>query len=158
MPRKGDRAPHSQWTDEAIELLGKIPDIEIARMLGIHTNCVGWVRRRRGIPSLTAKAKENVLELADAGKTRREIVAESGRSISAVRVVLRGKVLPKRSRARVWTAEEDAILGTMPDRAAAQKIGVATVTAAVRRKKLGIPAHGEKHNWWAKRKGKRRAK
>ena len=42
---------------------------------------------------------------------------------------------------RKWTPEDEALLGKMPDRDVAERIGAAWLTVKKRREKLGIPAH-----------------
>ena len=52
--------------------------------------------------------------------------------------------------ARVWTAEEDALLGTMSDAKVAEQVGVCSAAATQRRNKLGIPPfshQGVEYRW-----------
>ena len=42
--------PAHEWTGEEVALLGKVPDEEVARRLGLSYEVVGYRRRRLGIP------------------------------------------------------------------------------------------------------------
>ena len=49
---------------------------------------------------------------------------------------------------RPFTPEEDAILGTAPDKEVAAKVGRHVITIAVRRKRLGIPSFRKQTRGW----------
>ena len=48
-----------------------------------------------------------------------------------------------------WTAESSALLGTMPDRHIAQKLGITPVMVAYQRKRLGIKQYAAPSTWAA---------
>jgi hypothetical protein len=69
----------------------------------------------------------------------REIVRRSGVSKERTYAVLRQ--LRGTALIRHWTAEEDALLGTMTDGAVGAKIGRTAGAVLKRREKLGVPLH-----------------
>jgi hypothetical protein len=51
-PKRLSESPRRfQWTDELVELLGKIPDTEVAQRAGVSCTTVLAERQRRGLPS-----------------------------------------------------------------------------------------------------------
>lgn len=44
-----------------------------------------------------------------------------------------------------WTPEMDALLGTLPDRAVAEQLGVSPLSVSARRAQLGIPPYRSRH-------------
>ena len=72
----------------------------------------------------------------------RSLAFEHGVSVERVRKerILRG-ILPAKSLR--WTPEKIAVLGTMPDKKAAELVGVTNSAAFTKRVSLGIPAFGK---------------
>lgn len=143
------RAPNaSEWTDETLALLGRVPDSELAARLGFSTVSVYRERRRRQIPA--HRAKRDVVVWTD------EMVAllgtDSDSRVAASLGIGHGSVARKRQllgiaahvprrgvpEAFEWTPERIALLGTMPDKTLARELGLSPPTIVFRRKLYGI--------------------
>lgn len=128
------------WTSEMIALLGKEPEIEIAKKLGVGRYIVNMKRRMLGIPPyerLCDKWTPDVIELL--GKMSD---AKLGRLIGANRRTVKAKReslgIPANQGRCQWTAEMVALLGTAPDFEISKQIGLKEDTVAYARRSRGI--------------------
>ena len=64
-----------------------------------------------------------------------------GRSVRAVRGRRAAKGIPKLGRKwrEFWTPEDDRLLGTLPDKEVAERLGRTLNSVTLRRQRLGIP-------------------
>jgi transcriptional regulator with XRE-family HTH domain len=139
-----------RWTAAEIELLGKVPDVEIARRLGIAASTVAAEPQRRDIPSVLAPFEWTDEALALLGMdTDDRVAAVLGVSRSSVSNKRRELDIPSasgRETARgqpradpFWMPERDALLGTESDAAIGRRLGISTGRVRRRRLHLGIP-------------------
>lgn len=49
--KRGPKALSSSWTEDQVDMLGKVPDQQAADALGVSIGTIYNERRRRGIPS-----------------------------------------------------------------------------------------------------------
>jgi hypothetical protein len=149
------------WTRERVALLGKAPDGEVARQLGVTAGMVGYRRHLLGIPAFPAARQSSfwtpgrVALLGTA--TDREVARRLGVTAATVcnrRHALEIRAFPAGQPAPAppsfWTPERDALLGTATDREIARRLGVTAVTVWYRRHALGIAAAGrgrERRRW-----------
>ena len=136
-----------KWLPTESSKLGKIPDAELARRIGIRTAVVSRKRSSLGIDPLSLSQRVNWTEenLALLGtRTDREVAkimnASPGR-VTAKRLSLGIESHAISSEIwHTWTDEEIALLGTDHDPAIAKKIGISTTRVSVKRRQLGIPS------------------
>lgn len=137
------RTRRREWPEHLAELLGKIPDRQLARKAGISASSVGRERSQRGIPPWkepSPAADWTPERVALLGKdTDARVAAALGISKEVVGVKRRILGIPAYGRVakvREWTDQELALLGTRPDREVAEAIDVNAET--VRQKRLGL--------------------
>lgn len=150
-PKRLRESPHRfQWSDELVELLGKVTDTRVAELAGVSLTTVRAERRRRGIPSFDRRrpaftwTPESVAMLGR--DTDANVAAELDVHPCTVARERRIRGIPsftdrrgRRTSARTWTAEEVAMLGAEPDSAVAESLGISVSCVAMKRKVLGIP-------------------
>lgn len=134
-----------KWLPKELSKLGKIPDAELARRIGIRTAVVSRKRSSMGIdPSSLAQRLNWTRENLDLLGTLpdREVAkimnASSGR-VAAKRLSLGIECYVKSSKSwHTWTDKEIAMLGKDHDPAVARKIGISISSVAAKRRQLGI--------------------
>lgn len=146
-----------KWTPELTALLGKVPDAEVVRQSKGLFNIKG-VRKKRcklGIdvcPAPKAKStggRAGSPEVLDKlGKmSDYEIARQTGVDrgcITRQRLKLGINSGPRGRKSRIWTAEEEALLGKYSDSAIGKRIGLCRKTVLEKRKLLGIPTYDGK--------------
>ena len=100
-----------------LDMLGQVPDSEIAAMAGVKVSSVAAYRRRHGIPTFDSPATATPEPVTEGSPSARR---KAGR---------RSKLDPYAD-----------LLGTVPDREVAAKAGVSTSAVAVYRRRWGLPA------------------
>ena len=129
----------SRWTTSAVGRLGTVVDSVIAAEIGVSLCEVRTQRRAQGIPAVGAgrrrpwtRAEERQLGRA----TDAEIGRRLGRPAREVRYRRELAGIPSVVRVETrfrWSANGDAVLGTMSDRQVALRVG--TTIASVRRRR-----------------------
>jgi len=109
-----------KWTQAELELLGRLPDSDVAEQLGrpVHSVMVKRLSLRR--PACPSKVR----------RVRQRRVPSA---------------IPSREQppdAREWTVAEELLLGSRPDREVAQRLGRSRTSVARKRRTLGLPAFG----------------
>jgi hypothetical protein len=124
-----------EWTPEIDRHLGKVPDSELAAMLGCERKTVSYRRRCLGIPA-SFDRKNNKPPPNNAGWNRKEL-----------------------------SPDIIALLGFMSDHSLAEKAGVSKTRIMRERQSKGIPSHaavtgndgrikvGEPHRRWTRTEG-----
>ncbi len=134
-----------RWIDWDSQPLGKMPDVELARLLGVTATAVGIARNKRGIPGIRKK-KKNISWSADLfGKsTDSELAHRLGVSKGTVSIARKRLGLKKLSPDFIdWDCQP---LGSVPDAELADSLGVHSTTVNAARNRRGIaPA-----NPWAR--------
>src|SRR5205823_9581952 len=113
---------------------------QIAIFLGRTIFNVGWRRRKLGIPCFREHRiwQEHELEMLGV-KTDEEVVQLTGHPLGAVEAKRQQLGRPKADPLMdYWTPEEDKLLGTMPDRKVAARLGRSSIAVMKRRLRLGI--------------------
>ena len=134
-----------RWLPKELSKLGKIPDAELARRIGIRTAVVSRKRSSMGIDPLSTSqrlnwTKENLALLGT--RTDREVAeimnASPGR-VTIKRLSLGIECYATSSNAwHSWTDEEIKLLGKDYDPAVAEKIGISIRSVSLKRRQLGI--------------------
>jgi DNA-binding CsgD family transcriptional regulator len=137
------------WPEALAKLLGEIPDAELAVKAGVSVSTVTTERQRRGIEAFKLHRRpiewtsEMISRLGSTGDS--EVARDLGISKGSVRRKRQGlgiqpfDLIPCRVHQGVaWTAEQLALLGRLPDKAVAARIGVTVTTVARKRQELGI--------------------
>ncbi|MDP4624224.1 MAG: hypothetical protein NWT08_03690 [Akkermansiaceae bacterium] len=134
-----------KWLRKELSKLGKIPDAELARRIGIRTAVVSRKRSSMEIEPLSTSqrlnwTKENLALLGT--RTDREVAeimnASPGRvTIKRLSLGIESYAISSNSW-HTWTDEEIAMLGTDHDPAVAEKIGISTRSVSLKRRQLGI--------------------
>lgn len=122
------------WSEEEEVLLGSKPDEELALMFGRTILAVGARRIQLGRPKPDVAFK--VVKVIGGPVSRRD----SGGTPN---------VKPG-ARYCTWTAEEDALLGTLTDKEVARRLGYPVTRVARRRKLLRVPSNNPNHRHWTK--------
>lgn len=141
-----------KWTDEAMALLGTVPDQQIADLLGCSASSIAIHRKMRDIPSYrryrrTHPARPAYIEWTDEalealGTVPDEVVAEMLEcEIRDVWLERNRLGVPPYVFGREWSEEQLALLGTMPDKDLAIIIGCSAQSVTRKRRQLGIPRH-----------------
>jgi len=114
-PRSARKFP---WTKEEDALLGKMVDHEVATRLNRTLQCVRGRRRFLGISALSGPPQdlrmreEDLLAILSDG----EIRARLGWNSARIRIRRRELARLRLRKNRLWTIEEDRLLGAQPDR------------------------------------------
>lgn len=141
--------PHNSWHElewpaEALDLLGKVPDGEIAEMIGVAVSTVGTKRRRLEIPPYRPKApridwtqeKLELLGVVPDWKVARQLGVST---VAVTKGWLRRRIAPfRRGGGRVVPTPELVELLHLPTTVAAQRSGLKSDTIRRLRKELGI--------------------
>jgi hypothetical protein len=133
-----------RWSPAVVARLGKVPDMEIARELGVHPSQVAKKRKSLGIPAGRPSRRWLPHELALLEKLPDEAVAERlGRSVEAVETQRLRLTRPARQEkgqlklSRRWLPHELALLGKLPDEVVARKLGRSVRAVETQRQRLG---------------------
>ena len=142
-----------EWTPGMLRLLGEVPDSVLAKEYEISNASVKIRRIELGIPPYGSNEMDSAPELPldvieQLGKQTDQRLAEiygvSRRQLRVYRALHKIPTKPIEPKPlHKWTKAEDALLGTNSDRRVAAEIGVTPGQVAIRRRKLGIPAHGK---------------
>lgn len=151
------------WSKARLKLLGKMPDVVLARRIGLHLDTVKEERRRRKIPAFRprlpsiqwTRQMENRL-----GTDFDSVIAEGlGLPTHCVRrkrqdlgITAYGESFVRSSpHAFRWTKQQIALLGKESDRKVAKRLGLVVPTVWRKRVQLGIRALTPKqHIDWTK--------
>ena len=111
----------------------------VARAWGVHPATVSRWRRILGVEQYNPGTHDLFLAYQGKGLTA-EATARGRASQTPERQVewAAARREEGRTRKRLWTPREDALLGTMPDPALARRIGCSDRTVKLRRRELGI--------------------
>jgi len=123
-----------------INLLGEVPDAEIADQYDVPVSTVWLDRKNRGIPSFTKTARRDDEErFADLFGTMpdEELAEKTGMTLSAIKRARASMNIPPYRQALPY---ED-LLGTMPDADLGRIYDVNRQTIHAQRKKRGIPPY-----------------
>lgn len=158
-PRLPALHTYEHWTAKEEQLLGTLPDRELAERFGRSVRAIESQRHRLGIlrqPAIADKTRRwTPAEIALLGtRPDPELATRLGRTEGSVRVQRRKlgiRAFDQRRSANArksyplkpWTPREQALLGTMWDRKVAARIGRSEISARMQRRKLGIPAFGQ---------------
>jgi hypothetical protein len=147
------RQPHHptkrRWTAAEIARLGREPDVQIARDLGIGVATVAAERRQRGIRSwlrrfewtpealglLGMQTDQRVAEMLGVSRT---LVAKKRRELD-ISALFERKASGRPRPSPFWTPGRDALLGTASDAVIGRRFGVSPGRVCRRRRDLGIP-------------------
>ncbi len=138
-----------------VALLGEAPDETLGKKFGISGTKVRRERIRRGISAFRPRRPDVVWTdemIASLGADSDRAVAEQlgvcKETVTRKRIVLGIAACnppphssPNRFR---WTEKRKALLGTMTDRAAAKRFGIAASSVTIKRQQFGIEAHNPK--------------
>lgn len=137
-----------QWPEEIAALLGKMTDVELARVAQLGLRAVSAERKRRGIAAYEAKPPvewtSDVVGLLGTMPDAR-IAAELGISTTAVAKKRQSLGIPSFDQRRGkwqrfrWTVRAVRLLGKQSDPEVAKVLGIARHTVRVKRNSLGIP-------------------
>lgn len=150
-PTNKDHFNRYNWKAEHLRRLGRIPDIEVAELAGVHPQTVKSERNRQGIPACYPKRKkivwtDKMLDLLGNYSDRNvaEMLGIGHRSVFYRRhltgIEAYGAV-PGRPDSHQWTSSEIAMLGKIPDREVSRLTGLSATAAATKRRKLKIPPY-----------------
>lgn len=132
--------------ESVIAMMGKVPDSEIALMIGCTSSNAGVIRRNLGIAafnsyfqwdddSINLLGTKSDPDIAKMFNTTRSVVQKKREELG---------IPPCPQHPYVWSDEILAMLGTVPDRVIAEKLGMNHWSAVQRkRKSLGIPSFRE---------------
>jgi hypothetical protein len=121
-----------RWKQEEIELLGTIPDDEVAVLLGKTWRAVTQKRHKVGIPN-PAENHWTAREIRLLGKLPDEEVARrTGRTLNAIAQKRFALGIPTPAK-WYWTDKELRLLGTLPDDVVAKRTG-RTLTAVTQKR------------------------
>jgi hypothetical protein len=139
-----------RWTQALSELLGRIPDAELARRAGVSAATVGAERRRRGIeafgraPGPAVGWTSDMIALlgtaSDANVAARLSVAPH--TVSKKRRLLRIPPFAAGRPGYRWSPRALELLGALPDAEIARRLGFSVETVRLKREDLHIPAFG----------------
>lgn len=156
--RPASNAPMLTWKEkrdgppaEVAELLGKLPDAELAKRLGVNRRLIWKWRTERKIPSppraTVAPAVLSPDQVAQLGKrSDGELAREFGFSDFQIQQVRTRLGIPRHVPDR---SEMDAMLGTITDLAIGSTLGIAQPVVSKLRRDRGIPATRDALNWTA---------
>lgn len=139
------------WTQEHLDLLGRVPDAVLAARMGISGSTVWMKRHLAGIPPFRerpARVKWTRAMKADVNRlSQKEFTRRYGVSVIAVnwyRVkhgLMRGRLLHR------WEPKDLELVGRLTDQAVADRLGVSSGTVKRKRAELGRPPV-EKPVYW----------
>lgn len=150
-PAAANKSSARAWTSTEIDLLGTAPDKAVAKQIGRTTMAVTLKRSKLCIQSCNPEQRpKNVWEDLDAvAKLGRvpdaQLADELGVHVSSVCAARKARSIPacnpKHSRptgAGRWGEVNSELLGTLPDREIADRIGVTRTAVVAARKRRGI--------------------
>ena len=133
------------WTAEEVALLGVLSDEEAARKLGKSSSAVRQKREELGIPNPEDTGRWTTEEVGLLGTVPdREVAARTGRTPHAItqkRIALgipNPVARPGPYGRAPWTAEEDALVRSLPPAEAAARTGRSKDAVYTRRHQLGV--------------------
>jgi hypothetical protein len=152
-PKKawGGRYPAIEWTQEILDLLGKVPDGEISQKYGIAVSTLNKKRRRSGIPSYKRPIRRTAKVVRILGFPTREAARLLDLSLNQVQALRKKWGLPPPSRTEwLWDRKTLARLGREPDTWIAWDTGMGFKTVRAKREALGIAPCGLLRRWTPK--------
>ena len=150
-----------RWPSKFLRLLGRMPDANLARTMGVSLDAVRDERRRRGIepfqpqrPAIQWTAgmirlfgTDNDARVAEKLGLPAYLVAHKRQRLG---IPPYGD-LPEQHNPHAfnWTKRKNALLGTDSDRKIAERLGTITGVVALQRTRLGIPSfyHYRRISW-----------
>jgi DNA-binding CsgD family transcriptional regulator len=156
-PPKKARKNAIPWTKKNLALLGKLPDVQVAEIIGTNRKSVIAMRLKLGITSYAVNTQfwhswteEEIQQLGTA--TDRELAEKWGIGIMCVidkrrqlginaYYTSKGLRMPHQ-----WKDDEIKLLGTDTDPKIAEKLGIGVGIVWKKRQELKIPAHLGKRN------------
>lgn len=128
-----------EWTQEILDLLGKVPDREISQRYGIAVSTLIKKRQRSGIPAFKRTIRRTARIVKILGFPTREAARQLGLSFNAVGILRKKWGLPPPSRTEwLWDRKTLARLGREPDTSIAWETGMGFRTVRAKRQALGI--------------------
>ncbi|GMU65398.1 MAG: hypothetical protein AMXMBFR36_16720 [Acidobacteriota bacterium] len=128
-----------RWTKRSIRLQGSLPDRVVAERLGVSAATVRAKRLALGIRSTLGDRARAVVRKRELREIARLPVVEACRRFDLSNTTV-AKIRAELGLAvRRWTAEDDRLLGTAPDRDVARRLRRSLDAVRSRRYKLGIP-------------------
>lgn len=144
-PIKGKPRPNFNWTEQAVAMLGKKPDKQVAQDLGLAATTVALKRRTLGIEGHTARKPAIKMPAnlkRELGKSSDAAIASKlGISTSVVSRYRRRLGIDPFMEHHFLPPEADALLGKVIDREVGARFGVSINCVRERRIKLGITAN-----------------
>jgi hypothetical protein len=127
--------------------LGRMPDVRLAKLLGVRYQAVRGAREARGIPPVglrRVRSDEEWARETRLGKVRDgDLATALGVSLHTVLLARQRLGIPSYQSQRMDPWAGDSRLGKMRDAALARLVGVHKSTIAHHRNRLGIPACSE---------------
>jgi hypothetical protein len=109
-----------KWTEAELDLLGRLPDSDVAERLGRSVNSVMVKRLSLQRPACPSKVRRVRQRRVPSAVPSREQPLGGGE----------------------WTVAEELLLGSRPDREVARRLGRSQTSVAKKRRTLGLPAFG----------------
>lgn len=142
-----------QWSAKALKLLGRIPDAQLARKVGISLDAVQSERRRRSIEPSRPRRPDiqwtgKMIQLLGTDIDSR-VATRLGLPEHSVRQKRQRISIPPfgggseqhHARAFAWVKQKIALLGTDSDHRIAERLGTTTGVVARKHTQLGIPGY-----------------
>ncbi len=133
--------PKVEWTERMRAWLGREPDHAVAKRLGIGFKAVRAERERLGIPSALPSRRKVVRSpvlKSILSRPTRELAARSGLTVGTIHRLRAELAVPPPPRPTVWTRENLAKLGRVPDQDLADELGLKVNTVRKKRCERGI--------------------
>lgn len=132
------------WTPDAVAMLGKRPDKEVAKTLGLSTSSVYTARTKRGIPAnrmgIIWGAEQIRLLGTDTDSAVAKQLGVKPRQVERKRRELKIEPFTLQEPAVVIPPEFQVKLGKVSDGIIAEALGYSQPAVSMFRRKLGIPA------------------
>ena len=141
------------WFPAATQLLGQVPDEDVALQLGRSVEAVIQKRRKLRIAKFNSRLRRWTQEEDEWLRTmrNRDFSSRFGRTLVAIQQRRKNRGIPQPKRhARPWTSQEDDLLGKITDRDCALQLKRPQLSVIQRRRQLGIPAFHPLHRAWSK--------
>ena len=144
-----------EWSSVGDELLGTVPDKDLATRLMIARSSVTGRRLQLAIPAFVAQSKKHHWTDSDISKLGKmsdeELSVLLGTSLKVV-ASKRGKLKIREynpDNTKGWSAERIAILGSMPDKEAGLQLGVHVTCVQRKRAELGVNSFLKQRIVWS---------
>jgi len=155
-PRRKTRArvlrAYRHWQPWELELLGKLPDAEVARQTERKLQAVTEKRRAIGLAyTLTDAKRWTDEELALLGTAKDSIIAKLDRTVESIKTQRRKKGVPNYRQIHFWTKAEDKVVMSYPYKEAARRLNRTMMEIETRRRALRAGNTGKPARAWTAR-------